>query len=95
MGKDSSFLSGGSVNFREAFPTVRHVWAEATESDIFGWGQPQSRLYTESNLNETINCHTPRCDGGLRMGNLLRDMVSCRETQKTTTQTCRGHERLT
>jgi hypothetical protein len=91
--RDSNSFFAGKTTFRESFPTIKAARVEVTESDSFGWNPGEPRVYTESTLGEYIDCHKRLCyNGGFSIGDLLRDMVTRRETDRPATKMCQGDE---
>ena len=84
--------------FEEAYPTVKSVRVEVTETRDYGrnpWdpNDPWTRSFTEKDFQRALDCSNPRCyGGGVDFGSLLHAMVRKRETEKEVNQACAGYE---
>jgi len=84
------------VSFDEAFPTIQDVSAEVSESfDGVRDDWPKAAHYDKLLLQisgEEIKCGNRQCKGGLRIGNILRKMVSAKLTVFESIELCNGYE---
>jgi hypothetical protein len=84
-------LLGPPVGFDQAFPEIESVQVDCT---VGGWfDTKQSRRYTKLTIDEYVRCANPRCcDGGFRLGDVLREMSHSRETAREISLSCGGYE---
>jgi hypothetical protein len=84
-------IFGRKVSFAEAFPSIASVRVEVTESEVAG--QPRRRVLDERSLSEYVDCSNPVCyNGSFDIGDVIRRMVSEKETSRATRAMCQGYE---
>jgi len=83
---EATYVFSQKVSFAEAFPEIDDVTVEV-ERD----GQRQT--YQKRYLGEYIDCDKPLCyRGGFSIGEVLREMVRERSTERQGGALCRGNE---
>lgn len=88
--KDANFVFADKVPFEEAFPQLKSVSVRVEE---FGHsvGKWNTRHYDR--VGEYIDCRNSLCyNGGFSIGELIRDMVRTKETEREETKFCQGYE---
>jgi hypothetical protein len=81
--------------FREAFPTIKNIRVEVVQGDSLSWNPSEPRIYSQSNLEEYIECRERCQDGGFRVGELVSEMERTREVDRELTAYCQGREKRT
>lgn len=82
-----------TTDFHAAFPEIDTVSVTVTEEGegIREWSHV--RHYDEKRLGEYIDCSNPLCyNGGLRIGQLIRNMGYSKATQLRDEFGCQGYE---
>ena len=79
------------TSFGEAFPQIQTIQVVATESgqDV-NWDR-NTHTYSGT-LDEYIRCSNTLCNGGFRIADLIRDMVTKHDTHRDDTLLCGGNE---
>ena len=91
---------GKKCSFDEAFPEIDTIRVEYTESGVGAYSTRykgneayQRVLGEKCHISEYINCSNPLCyNGGIHIGQVLREMVYNQETQKEDSKICQGNE---
>jgi hypothetical protein len=91
---ESNLVFGRKVTFDEAFPQIEDLKVEVIESGHGIIGQSRKSFYRKQYFpGEYINCSNPLCyNGGFSIGSILREMVSNKQTELETTESCQGYE---
>jgi hypothetical protein len=78
--------------FEQAFPSIKHVRVEITESNYNYPGGPKTFTKTEADLSATLKCHYRDClDGGMYIGDMLQQMVANHTEDLKKSACCVGH----
>ena len=89
--RGANLLLGRKVTFAEAFPEVANMTVQVTETIAGSGGTPQR--FGIGSVGEYVDCTNPLCyNGGFRIGGVIRDMVSKRETSREGSDLCQGYE---
>ena len=84
---------GPRTTFITAFPTIEELRVEVNEAGSRAWGLAGSLVFNETSISEFFNCTNPRCTrGGIRIGDVIRGMVSAGETKCEVELNCEGCE---
>jgi len=84
--------------FHDAFPTIATLRVETQGSGFFTTPRPfgrddGKRVYTQETAGEYIDCENPTCyNGGLNLGEHLREMLRTGATHHEWTAWCQGYE---
>lgn len=90
---DTNFVFSAKGTFQEAFPTIEKIAVTVVESGhgIKEWNK--ERKYSQGTLSEYVDCTNPSCyGGGFRIGEIVRKMVTAKETTYANTEFCKGYE---
>lgn len=90
----TKFVMSKKVLFKEAFPQIADIEATVTQPGRGLGGYDSSRTLTKTNPpGEYEDCNNPECcNGGVRIGEMLREMVENRQTQREFETFCPGYE---
>lgn len=98
---EANLMFATKCSFDEAFPqiaTIRIDYVEVGEG-VNGWGTREGEdvgrvILTDKNqIGEYLRCRNRLCyGGGFAVGNLIRDMVYKKETEREGLETCGGYE---
>ncbi len=81
----------GQVTFSERFPGVESVLVTVQDSEFGSTEKPQITRYSEESVGEFHDCTATYCyKGGIRIGNLLREMVRERKEDGSFARDCCG-----
>lgn len=81
------------TTFEKAFPQIKSISVEITESGNGLYQGQHTSNYSGYDLSEYINCSNSICyNGGFSIGEVIREMVRKRETDKEGEAICQGHE---
>lgn len=88
---ETDYAFAENTTFARAFPQVAELRVDVQETDA---GSPvRKRIYTGSELGEFVNCSNDLCyNGGVRMGEVIRSMVSNGDTEAAGSSFCQGYE---
>jgi hypothetical protein len=90
---ETDFLFSKKTTFEKAFPEVRNIVVNVTETGDGLYRGERNHHYTKSTIGEYINCSNRSCyNGGFRIGDILRDMILSRENDRKGTDVCQGNE---
>lgn len=82
--------------FASTFPQIESAAVAVTHREsglLRDAGEGANDWYTEKTLGEHVRCTNDLCyAGGFPIGNVLREMVSARETHREGRLLCRGNE---
>src|SRR6266852_3134462 len=97
MGISDVFVSrpfyGPRVDFATGFPTIEKLRVEVLEIGNLGWSMCDTLVFNESSFQEFHNCRNPHCtQGGILLGDLVRDVVSSGQIKKEHELKCAGFE---
>lgn len=89
--RETEFLLAEKVPFSKAFPQIKDIVIEITESNGF---QKSERRYQKSNFpGEYVDCSNTLCyNGGIQIGSMVRDMVLANKTVSKISRSCQGYE---
>lgn len=79
------------------FPDIEAIEITVSQGDIMSWPTKSEILdapvtFDRDSLPEAISCNNRRCsDGGLRLYEVVREMVSASETHLNKSIKCEGH----
>jgi hypothetical protein len=86
--KSTTFL-GKTSSLAETFPDIEDASVEIETNEHNGSRVAHYRIGT---IGEYVDCPNPQCSGGgLRIVQILRLMVLCKETEREQTRKCIGH----
>jgi hypothetical protein len=84
---------GTKVPFREAFPEIADIVVEINETGEGLHGGVSKRKLGPDSIGEFVNCSNPICyGGGFNLVDIIREMVSKKETEREDSRLCRGNE---
>jgi len=89
---ETNFVFATKTTFEKAFPEIKDINVEVKET---GTGTYNSRIshYNKESSSEYINCSNPICyNGGFKLGNIIREMVCKKETERQGSAMCQGSE---
>ena len=89
---ETNFVFGTKTTFDKAFPKIKNINIEVIENGLY---MNESRIshYCKTNTSECVNCTNPRChNGGFNVGEIIRDMVYKKETERDSSAECQGNE---
>lgn len=90
---DSEFLLGTKTTFRKTFPEIKVITVEIEETGEGVYHSYQPLHFDKKSIGEFINCSNPLCyNGGFRIGRIICDMVSEKETDKEDSAFCQGNQ---
>ena len=98
MFRDTEFVFGRKVPFKEAFPEIKEARVEVQTMTNIGSrfivpDRPNISVYEAPDIGEYIDCENPDCyNGGFSIGSILHDMVQNKQTEYEGTATCKGYE---
>lgn len=90
---DTNFVFAEKTTFEKAFPTIREISIEVTESDNGMFRRSRTSHLNKHNIGEYANCSNPMCyNGGFNIGGAIREMVSKNEVEREGSDMCQGYE---
>jgi hypothetical protein len=97
MATDRSRASfeGPEMAFLEGVQKIKSIRVEVVQSDSFGRNSSEPRIYSQSNLGESIECRERCQGGGFQIREVVNEMEKRREIDREFTAYCVGRERRT
>ncbi len=94
--RKTDYVFRKKISFDEAFPEIDDIRVEVEERGEgvrqFFPGDSKS-IYGKSLLGEYVDCSNSLCyNGGVSIGEAIREMVRSRATERETSQICCGYE---
>jgi len=98
---NTNYIFSKKVSFNEAYPMIEDITVKVEEYNSFSLMPdnsrglyPHKRFYNITNPpGEFVNCSNTICyNGGFALGDILREMVSKKETVREDTAGCQGYE---
>jgi len=92
--RETEYVFSRKVPFEQAFPEIKSFRAEVQTLSEGSRHVNYISVYTMDNKpGEYIDCRNPLCyNGGFSIGQILRDMVSKRQTHYEGSALCQGYE---
>jgi len=88
----TNYVFSKKVSFAEAFPEIDKLEINVTEIGT-GIMSKKDRSYNEKTISEYINCSNRACyNGGVSLGNIVREMVRNKLADYNGTAICQGYE---
>jgi len=90
---ETNFVFATKTTFEKAFPQIKDISVEITESGVGVYHGHGTSHYNKHNLGEYINCSNSLCyNGGFSIGTIIREMVYKKEQEREGTAICQGNE---
>jgi hypothetical protein len=91
---ETDFLLSSKGTFDDGFPTIDTIRVQVEEIGHGVDAEYNKRTYTKAHFpGEYVNCSNSLCyNGGFSLGEILRDMVSRLQMEKSAFKTCQGYK---
>ena len=92
--RESHFVFAQKTTFAKAFPMIKSVRIEVTQSKDPIWQREMGpSVYHEKNIGEYVDCQNSLCyNGGVSLGEMLREMVREKKKEGEFSKICKGYE---
>jgi hypothetical protein len=92
--RESRFVFAEKTTFAKAFPMIKSLRIEITQSQDSIWQKEMGpSVYHENNIGEFVDCQNSLCyNGGVSLGELLREMARKNKKEGEFSKICQGYE---
>jgi hypothetical protein len=91
--RNTDFLFATKTTFAKAFPTIKSVRVEVSQTKGMWEKELGAAVYDEKTVGEFVDCRNTLCyNGGVSVGEMLREMVRDNKTEAEFSRLCRGYE---